>query len=76
MPVVISEGSVSTPDYTTFASLNTVGMGELQAEGVAKALGGKGNIVILQGVAGSGPVVAEPRGHEESPRQIPRTSKS
>lgn len=57
VPVVISEGSVSTPDYTTFASLNTVGMGELQAEGVAKALGGKGNIVILQGVAGSGPVV-------------------
>jgi ribose transport system substrate-binding protein len=66
VPVVISEGAVSTPDYTTFASLNTVGMGKLQAEGVAKLLGGKGNIVILQGVAGSGPVVQNLKGMKEA----------
>src|SRR3954451_809820 len=56
VPVVISEGRVSTPDYVSFASLDEENMGERQAEGVAKRLGGKGNIVILQGVAGSGPV--------------------
>jgi ribose transport system substrate-binding protein len=56
LPVVISEGRVSTPDYVSFASLDEENMGERQAEGVAKLLGGKGNIVILQGVAGSGPV--------------------
>lgn len=56
VPVVISEGRVGTPDYTAFASLDEENMGQLQAEGVVKALKGSGNVVILQGVAGSGPV--------------------
>ena len=46
---MISEGRFDAGLHS-FASLNTVGMGDAQAEGVAKALGGKGNIVILQGV--------------------------
>ena len=71
VPVVISEGKVSTPDYTSFASLNTVGMGKLQAEGVAKELGGKGNVVILQGVAGSGPVVQNLEGMKETLKKYP-----
>jgi ribose transport system substrate-binding protein len=71
VPVVISEGKVSTNDYTSFASLNTVGMGRLQAEGVAKALGGKGNVVILQGVAGSGPVVQNLDGMKEGLAKYP-----
>jgi ribose transport system substrate-binding protein len=62
VPVVISEGRVSTPDYVSFASLDEINMGELQAEGVAKLLGGKGNVVILQGVAGSGPVQQDLQG--------------
>ena len=62
VPVVISEGRVSTPDYVSFASLDEVNMGELQAEGVAKLLNGKGNVVILQGVAGSGPVQQDLQG--------------
>jgi ribose transport system substrate-binding protein len=56
VPVVIQERSVTTTDYTSFAALDAVQMGRLQAEAVAKALHGKGNIVILEGVAGSGPV--------------------
>jgi ribose transport system substrate-binding protein len=56
VPVVIQERNVTTTNYTTFAALDAVEMGRLQAEAVAKALKGKGNIVILQGVAGSGPV--------------------
>lgn len=56
VPVVIQERSVTTDDYTSFAALDAVQMGRLQAEAVVKALHGKGNIVILQGVAGSGPV--------------------
>lgn len=56
IPVVISEGRVGTSDYTSFASLDEENMGQLQAEGVVKALNGKGNVVIMQGVAGSGPV--------------------
>jgi len=56
VPVVIQERSVTTTDYTSFAALDAVEMGRLQADAVAKALHGKGNIVILEGVAGSGPV--------------------
>ena len=71
VPVVISEGKVSTDDYVSFASLNTVGMGRLQAEGVAEKLGGKGNVVILQGVAGSGPVVQNLAGMKETLAKYP-----
>lgn len=62
VPVVIQERSVTTGDYTSFASLDAVEMGRLQAQAVANALHGKGNIVILEGVAGSGPVVQSLQG--------------
>jgi ribose transport system substrate-binding protein len=72
VPVVISEGRVSTPDYVSFASLDEVNMGELQAEGVAKLLGGKGNVVILQGVAGSGPVQQDLQGMKNVLAKYPK----
>jgi ribose transport system substrate-binding protein len=56
VPVVIMERSVDTEEYTSFASLDAVEMGRLQAQAVVDELGGEGSIVILQGVAGSGPV--------------------
>jgi ribose transport system substrate-binding protein len=62
VPVVIMERAVETGDYTTFAALDAVDMGELQAQAVVDKLGGKGNVVILQGVEGSGPVVESLRG--------------
>jgi ribose transport system substrate-binding protein len=62
VPVVIMERAVETGDYTTFAALDAVDMGELQAEAVVDKLGGQGNVVILQGVEGSGPVVENLRG--------------
>jgi ribose transport system substrate-binding protein len=57
VPVVIMERAVKTGEYTSFASLDAVNMGELQAQSVVDALDGEGKIVILQGVEGSGPVV-------------------
>lgn len=57
VPVVIMERSVDTDQYTSFAALDAVEMGSLQAQAIVEALGGEGTIVILQGVAGSGPVV-------------------
>jgi ribose transport system substrate-binding protein len=56
IPVVIMERAVDTDAYASFASLDAVEMGRLQAQAVVDALGGEGDIVILQGVAGSGPV--------------------
>jgi ribose transport system substrate-binding protein len=57
VPVVIMERAVKTGEYASFASLDAVNMGELQAQSVVDELGGEGKIVILQGVEGSGPVV-------------------
>lgn len=57
VPVVIMERAVKTGEYASFASLDAVNMGELQAQAVVDALDGEGKIVILQGVEGSGPVV-------------------
>jgi ribose transport system substrate-binding protein len=62
VPVVIMERAVETGDYTSFAALDAVNMGELQAQAVVDDLGGKGNVVILQGVEGSGPVVESLQG--------------
>jgi ribose transport system substrate-binding protein len=64
VPVVINERAVEGGEYTTFASLEAVEMGEIQAEAVAKALNGKGKIVILEGVEGTGPVIETLEGME------------
>lgn len=65
MPVVINERAVEGENYTAFASLKAVEMGELQAEAVAEALGGKGKIVVLQGIQGAGPVTENLEGMEK-----------
>jgi ribose transport system substrate-binding protein len=62
VPVVVEERAVSTDQYTTFASLDAVQMGQLQAQAVVDALQGQGNVLIMQGVAGSGPVVQSLQG--------------
>ena len=64
IPVVINERAVEGGNYTTFASLEAVEMGELQAEAVVKALNGKGKIVIMEGVEGTGPVIETLEGME------------
>lgn len=71
VPVVIQERSVTTDNYTSFASLDAVEMGRLQAQAVASALHGKGNVVILQGVAGSGPVVQSLEGMKSVLKKYP-----
>lgn len=65
MPVVINERAVEGENYTSFASLKAVEMGELQAEAVVEALGGKGKIVVLQGIQGAGPVTENLEGMEK-----------
>lgn len=64
VPVVINERAVDGGDYTTFASLEAVEMGEIQAEAVVKALNGKGKIVIMEGIQGTGPVIETLEGME------------
>lgn len=65
IPVVIDERAVTANNYTTFISLNEVDMGRSQAQAVVDKLRGTGNIVIMQGVAGAGPVVDDLKGMNE-----------
>jgi ribose transport system substrate-binding protein len=65
LPVVIMERSVDTDKFTSFASLDAVDMGRRQAQAVVDALDGEGDIIILQGVAGSGPVEQSMEGMTE-----------
>jgi ribose transport system substrate-binding protein len=65
VPVVINERAVDNGEYTTFASLEAKEMGEIQAEAVVKALNGKGKIVIMEGVEGTGPVIETLEGMEK-----------
>jgi ribose transport system substrate-binding protein len=65
IPVVIQERNVKTDKYTVFVDSKTRDIGRLQAEAVAKQLNGKGNVVLLEGLAGSGPAEEARRGHEE-----------
>lgn len=71
IPVVINERAVESEDYVSFASLKAVEMGELQAEAVVEALNGKGKIVILQGIEGTGPVIETLEGMENVLDQNP-----
>jgi ribose transport system substrate-binding protein len=72
VPVVIQERSVQTNDYVSFASLDAVKMGELQAQSVADTLHGEGNVIILEGIAGSGPVVQSLQGMKQVLAKYPK----
>ncbi|MCW2796161.1 MAG: sugar transporter substrate-binding protein [Nocardioides sp.] len=65
IPVVIQERDVETDKYTVFVNSVTRDIGRLQAEAVAKTLNGKGKVVLLEGLAGSGPAEEARKGHEE-----------
>jgi ribose transport system substrate-binding protein len=71
IPVVIQERTVTTDKYTVFVNSVTRDIGRLQAESVAKILGGKGNVVLLEGLAGSGPAEEARKGHEEVLKKYP-----
>jgi len=65
IPVVIQERDVTTDKYTSFVNAKTKDIGILQAEAAAEMLGGKGNVVLLEGAAGVGAAEETRKGHEE-----------
>jgi ribose transport system substrate-binding protein len=65
IPIILVDRKVSTDDYTCFLESSSYEMGKGQAEWLVKELGGKGNIVLLSGVAGSGPAEDRLRGARE-----------
>ena len=57
LPVVGSNGPVKSDQLVSFIASDDVLGGEIEAEAVIKAMGGKGNVVVLEGPVGQlGPV--------------------
>ncbi len=55
VPVVVVDRKVTTDAYVTFVESSNYQMGKIMAEWLVEKLGGKGNIVMLSGIAGAGP---------------------
>ena len=71
IPVVIQERDVNTNSWTSFVDTQTYQIGTLQAEAVAKILGGKGNVVLLEGLAGNGAAEQTHQGHVDTFKKYP-----
>jgi len=62
VPVIILERAVNCKNYTVFIDDRDDDNGLLQGHYIAEKLGGKGNIVIIGGVEGSGATIEEVNG--------------
>ena len=65
VPVIIQERDVTTEDFVSHINIRTYDIGTIQAEAAAEMLGGEGQVVLLEGAAGTGPAEEARRGHEE-----------
>ena len=70
VPVVIQERDVTTDDFVSHINIRLDDLGRLQAEGAAEILGGEGQVVLLEGVAGSAAELSR-RAHEEVLAEYP-----
>jgi ribose transport system substrate-binding protein len=71
VPVVIQERDVTTEDFVSHINIRTYDIGTIQAEAAAEILGGEGQVVLLEGAAGTGPAEEARRGHEEVLAEFP-----
>lgn len=68
IPVILVDRGVNVTDdslYTTLIASDFVEEGRMAGRWLAEKLGGKGNIVELQGTAGAAPAIDRKRGFEE-----------
>jgi simple sugar transport system substrate-binding protein len=68
IPVILIDRGVSAEAdlYVTKIASDFVAEGQMAAEWLAKKMGGKGNIVELEGTTGSAPAIDRKRGFEET----------
>jgi ribose transport system substrate-binding protein len=71
IPVILIDRGVTTDEYTTFIEASSFDMGKGMAEWLAQELNGKGNIVMLSGVAGSKPAEDRLEGAKEALKAYP-----
>ena len=66
IPVVMVDRKVTTPsNYITFITAADAAIGRLEAQWLCETLGGKGNIVMLPGIAGASPAEIRIKANEE-----------
>jgi len=69
IPVILVDRGVKVSDdslYTTLIASDFVAEGRMAGEWLAKKMGGKGNVVELQGTAGAAPAIDRKKGFEEA----------
>jgi len=71
VPVIIQERDVTTEEFVSHINIRTYDIGTIQAEAAAEMLGGEGQVVLLEGAAGTGPAEEARRGHEEVLAEYP-----
>jgi len=74
IPVILVDRGVKVPDdslYATLIASDFVAEGRMAGEWLAKKLGGKGNVVELQGTAGAAPAIDRKKGFEEALKNYP-----
>ncbi|MGB7979935.1 MAG: substrate-binding domain-containing protein [Candidatus Nanopelagicales bacterium] len=72
IPVVAVDRGVTDVEVTSFVSSDNVQGGTLAAEALAQAIGESGDVVVLQGVAGSSASRERGRGFEEGIAAFPK----
>ncbi len=65
VPVIGSNTRVTSNDLTAFVGSDDVKAGAMEAEAVVKALGGKGNIVVIEGPIGQSAQVDRGKGNQQ-----------
>lgn len=66
IPVVLVDRKVTTPsNYITFVTASDTAVGRIEAQWLAEYLNGKGNIVMLPGVAGASPAEIRIKANKE-----------
>jgi ABC-type sugar transport system substrate-binding protein len=70
IPVITLNQNVAQA-HTGFVGMGHYGMGVQVAEGIAKQLGGKGNIVLLEGVEGTGANIERVAGFKDTLKKYP-----
>jgi ribose transport system substrate-binding protein len=70
VPVVIQERDVTTEEFVSHINIRLDDLGRIQAERAAEMLGGEGQVVLLEGVAGSAAELSR-RAHEEVLAEYP-----
>src|SRR2546421_9777067 len=74
IPVILVDRGVNVSDdslYTTLIASDFVAEGKMAGEWLEKKLGGKGNVVELQGTPGAAPAIDRRKGFEEALKNFP-----